>query len=321
VGEPLAELGLPALRGGSVVTVGTFDGVHRGHVDLIARVAANARAIGLPSVVVTFQPHPLEVVNPAAAPLLLTPGDEKLEALADTTVDYVAVVPFDAALAAFPAEKFVRHVLRTRFAMRELWIGYDHGLGRGREGDATALRAIGDRDGFQVEVVSAVSSGDGSPVSSTVIRTALGEGAVDAVVDALGRRYSVRGRVVPGDQRGRALGYPTLNIALPTARKLLPAAGVYAVSVQSARGAFGGMMNLGPRPTFGDERIGLEAHLFEATGDWYGTDVRIEFVRRLRDVIRFPGVDALIAQLGRDAEAARLALTEVQKGLNLNGSA
>lgn len=318
--SPIA-LGLPALRHGSVVTVGTFDGIHRGHADLIARVAARARAIGLPSVVVTFQPHPLEVVNPTAAPLLLTPGEEKIEALADTMVDYVAVVPFDAALAAFPAETFVRRVLRDRFAMRELWIGYDHGLGRGREGDAAALRAIGDRQGFAVEVVPAVASDDGAPVSSRAIRAALAEGAVDSVVGALGRRYSARGRVVPGDQRGRALGYPTLNIALPSTRKLLPATGVYAVAVRSARGAFGGMMNLGPRPTFGDAALSLEVHLFGASGDWYGTDVRIEFVRRLRDVVRFSGVDALVAQLGRDAEAARLALTEVQKGLNLNGSA
>lgn len=319
--ERVLELGLPALRDGSVLTVGTFDGIHRGHADLIDRVAARGRAVGRPSVVVTFDPHPLEIVNPAAAPLLLTPGDEKIEALADTAIDYVAVVPFDAALAALPAEVFVRRVLRDRFVMGELWIGYDHGLGRGREGDANALRALGERDGFPVEVVQAVALDDGAPVSSRAIRAALAAGAVDGVVGALGRRYSVRGRVVPGDQRGRALGYPTLNVAVPSARKLLPAAGVYAVAVQSARGAFGGMMNLGPRPTFGDGSLSLEVHLFGATGDWYGTDVRIEFVRRLRDVIRFPGVDALVAQLGRDAEAARLALTEVQKALNVNGSA
>ena len=304
-----------------MVTVGTFDGIHRGHADLIGHVAARARAVGLPSVVVTFQPHPLEVVNPAAAPLLLTPGDEKIEALADTPIDYVVVVPFDAALAAYPAAAFVRRVLRERFVMHELWIGYDHGLGRGREGDAATLREIGERDGFPVEVVDAVALGDGAAISSSAIRAVIGAGAVDTVVGALGRRYSVRGRVVPGDQRGRALGYPTLNVAVASPRKLLPAAGVYAVAVQSARGAFGGMMNLGPRPTFDDAALKLEVHLFGARGDWYGTDVRIEFVRRLRDVVRFPSVDALVAQLGRDAEAARLALTEVQKGLNLNGSA
>lgn len=319
--EPIRELGLPALRGGSVLTVGTFDGIHRGHADLIARVAGRARAAGLPSIVVTFEPHPLEIVNPSAAPLLLTPGEEKIEALADTAIDYVAVVPFSAALAAYPAAMFVRRVLRERFAMRELFIGYDHGLGRGREGDANALRALGERDGFPVEVVRAVVLDDGAPVSSSAIRAGLVAGAVETVVGALGRRYSVRGRVVPGDQRGRALGYPTLNIAVPSARKLLPAAGVYAVSVQSPRGTFGGMMNLGSRPTFDDAALSLEVHLFGASGDWYGTDVRIEFVRRLRDVVRFPGVDALVAQLGRDAEAAQLALTEVKTGLNLNGSA
>lgn len=319
--EGALELGLPALRDGSVLTVGTFDGIHRGHQDLIARMVERARRVGLPSIVVTFAPHPLEVVNPAAAPLLLTPGDEKLEALTDTGIDYVAVVPFTRTLAAYPAPSFVRAVLRERFAMRELWIGYDHGLGRGREGDASMLRALGERDGFPVHVVDAVSDAAGAPVSSTAIRTAIADGLLDSAAGALGRRYSARGRVVPGDQRGRELGYPTLNVALPTGRKLLPSAGVYAVLVQSARGPFGGMMNLGPRPTFDDPTLSLEVHLFGASGDWYGTDVRIEFVRRLRDVVRFPDVAALVAQLGRDAEAARRALTEVQKGLSVKGSA
>lgn len=315
------ELGLPALREGSVLTVGTFDGIHLGHLDLIGRVVASARAAGLPSIVVTFAPHPVEVLNPAAAPLLLTPGDEKLEALTDTGIDYVAVVPFTRTLAAYPAPTFVRGVLRGHFAMRELWIGHDHGLGRGREGDAAMLRAMGAREGFPVNVVPAVADPAGQPVSSTAIRAALANGALDDVAAALGRRYSARGHVVPGNQRGRELGYPTLNVALPSSRKLLPAAGVYAVSVQSPRGSYGGMMNLGPRPTFDDHTLSIEVHLFGASGDWYGTEVRIEFIRRLRDVIRFPDVEALVAQLGRDAEAARRALTEVQKGLSLKSSA
>lgn len=310
----------PLLEKGTVVTVGTFDGVHRGHYDLLSRVAARANALGAPSLVVTFRPHPLEVVNPDAAPLQITVGDEQLAAFACTQVRYVSVLPFTQQLAAFSAEEFIERILVQRYRMRELFIGYDHGLGRGRQGDVESLRALGQRRGFPVEIVHAVTGDDGVPISSTSIRRAISYGELARAASALGRRYSFRGTVVPGNQRGRALGYPTLNIGLPSSRKLLPPRGVYAVRANTPRGSFGGMMNLGPRPTFNDEALSLEVHLFDVDGEWYGMDVEVEFVERLRDVVAFSSPAALVEQLGRDADAARRALTEVQKWLNLKGS-
>jgi riboflavin kinase/FMN adenylyltransferase len=302
------ESALPADVAGTIVTVGTFDGVHRGHQDVLARLAARAAEHGLRSVLVTFEPHPMEVVNPAAAPPLLTSWDEKLEALAGSAVDYVAVLPFTRTLAAYEAEAFVEVVLRGRLRMRELLIGHDHGFGRGRAGDVDVLRAIGARDGFAVEVIEPVMARDGHPVSSTSIRRAVAGGDLVRAAAGLGRPYAVAGRVVKGEQRGRLLGYPTINVALPPVRKLLPPEGVYAVRALTPLGVFGGMMNLGPRPTFGDAAVSLEAHLFEAAGDFYGARVRLEFVSYLRDTRRFADVAALVAQLERDAAAARAAL-------------
>lgn len=302
---------LPAAGQGTVVTVGTFDGVHCGHRDLLARLVERAREIGKPSLVVTFSPHPLEVVNPADAPLLLTVGDEKLDAIVDYGVDYVVVLPFTRTLAGYTPEAFVHELLVKGYDMRELFIGYDHGLGRGRTGTVEYLRELGERGGFPVHVAPAVSGADGVPISSTSIRRAIAGGDLAGAAAALGASYWFRGRVVPGSQRGRELGFPTMNLALPSSRKLLPPEGVYAVRARTPRGSFGGMMNLGPRPTFDERALALEVHLFDAVGDWYGVDVRVEFAARLRDTVRFSSPAALVEQLHRDAEAARRALTEL----------
>lgn len=305
---------------GTVVTVGTFDGVHRGHLDVLARLVARARQVDAPSLLVSFDPHPLELLKPAAAPRLLTTRVEKLAVLATTGLDQVAILPFDRALASLPADAFVEVILRQRFAMRELLIGHDHGFGKGREGSVETLQSLGRAGAFRVDVVPPVRTADGEPVSSSRIRRAIADGQLDAATDALGRRYSVSGAVVQGDGRGRTLGYPTLNVALESARKLLPPDGVYAVQVATSRGMFDGMLNLGGRPTFGDERLTLEAHLFDASGDYYGDVVRVDFVARLRDTKRFDGAAALMAQLADDATAARRALTASVKPGNLNGS-
>ncbi|HEX6965240.1 MAG TPA: bifunctional riboflavin kinase/FAD synthetase [Gemmatimonadaceae bacterium] len=312
--------GRPTDAAGTVVTVGTFDGVHRGHRRILDRLAARARETGLRSVLVTFDPHPLEVVNPASAPPLLTVGTERLEVIAESDIDRMVVIPFTPGLQHYSAEQFVDDVLRHRFAMRELVIGYDHGLGRGREGDAEVLRALGARRGFGVDVVDAVLDEEGRPISSTSIRRALAAGELDRAARGLGRFYSVSGPVVQGEQRGRLLGFPTINVAPPSTRKLLPPEGVYAVRVQTPAGAFGGMMNLGPRPTFGDTAISLEAHLFDAAVELYGASVKLEFVARLRDVQRFPTVEALVEQLHEDAVQARRALTLLEKSGNLQSS-
>lgn len=302
--------GFPQLVDGAVVTVGTFDGVHLGHRDILRRLHEHASDTACPALLVTFRPHPLEVVNPAAAPMLLTPGEEQLDALVDSGPLLVAALPFTRALAAHSAESFVRDLLVRRYRVRRLVIGYDHGLGRGRSGDARFLASIGREIGFDVDVVAPTSDARGAPISSSAIRTAVAHGDLAQARAALGRHYAFRGAVVPGQQRGRDLGYPTLNLELGSSRKLLPPAGVYAVRAQTARGSFDGMMNLGPRPTFGELDRTLEVHLFGASGEWYGESVNVELVARLRDTVKFESIDALVAQLGRDADLARRALTQ-----------
>jgi riboflavin kinase/FMN adenylyltransferase len=313
------QSGLPPHVDGTVVTVGTFDGVHCGHRDVVERIVKRAAALKTASILVTFEPHPLEVVNPTAAPLLLTTREEKLEVLAETGIDYLAVLPFTRALSEYSAEDFVELILRRRFRLQELFIGYDHGFGRQRAGNVSVLRSLGERDGFSVEVVDPVSNPDGHAVSSTSIRRAVAGGDLARAAVGLGRPYSVSGRVIQGAQRGRTIGFPTLNLGVPPARKLLPPEGVYAVRVQTPGGPVGGMMNLGPRPTFGDATTTLEAHLFDSAGDYYDAEVRVDFVSRLRETRKFPSVDALREQLGQDERDARDALTLFPLPGNLKG--
>ena len=295
----------------AVVTVGTFDGIHRGHQAVLAEISQRARSQGLESLLVTFEPHPLAVVNPAACPKLLTTTAEKRQILATSAAppDRVEVVAFTPELARLTPEAFVREVLRGRFGMQELVLGYDHGFGRGRSGDVETLRRLGASDGFGVDVVDAVRE-DGQPISSTLIRTAVAHGNLAAASRWLGRGYAIRGVVEHGAGRGKTIGVPTINLAPPDPRKLLPPDGVYAVRVGiEARGlGIGGMMNQGPRPTFGEQARSLEVHLFDFAGDLYGETVTVEWVERLRDVQAFPSRDALVAQLEQDARAARSSL-------------
>jgi len=261
----------------------------------------------------------MEVVNPAAAPLLLTTREEKLEVIAESGIDYLAVVPFTQSLAAFSAEEFVERVLRQRFRLDELLIGYDHGFGRQRAGNVSVLRELGAKDGFKVEVVDAVAAADGHSISSTSIRRAVAGGDLERACSGLGRPYSVSGRVVEGSQRGRSLGFPTLNLGAAPPRKLLPPEGVYAVRVQTPRGPAGGMLNLGPRPTFGDMNTTLEAHLFDTKGDFYGAQVRVDLIARLRETRRFSAPEQLMKQLRQDELDARNALTLFGVPDNLKG--
>jgi len=329
---------------GTVATVGAFDGVHRGHRAVLAEIVRRARAQGLASLIVTFDPHPLEVVNPPAAPRLLTLPAERRELLEALGLDRIELLPFTPELARLAPEEFVRRVLRAQFGMRELVLGYDHGFGRGRTGDVALLRQLAREDGFSVDVVEAVRD-DGQPISSSLIRTAVAHGDLAAaerwlgrrygatgVVERgpissslirtavahgdlaaaerwLGRRYGATGVVERGAGRGRTIGVPTLNLAPPDPRKLLPPDGVYAVRVNWRGASYGGMMNQGPRPTFGITARALEIHLFDFAGELYGETVTVEWVRRLRDVQTFPSREALVAQIGRDAVAARQVLT------------
>jgi riboflavin kinase/FMN adenylyltransferase len=299
-----------------IVTVGTFDGVHRGHWAVLEEIARRAAASGGRSVLVTFEPHPLEVVNPEAAPRLLTLDDEKRAVLAQSAVDHVAFLPFTHALSLYSPVQFVRELLEKRFALGELVIGHDHGFGRGRAGDVELLRSLGREDGFAVDVVPAVMM-DGRPVSSTLIRRAVAGGDLETARRGLGRWYSVTAPVVRGAGRGRGIGVPTVNLAPLSAKKLLPPDGVYAARVSFAGERRGGMLNLGPRPTFGEASRTLEAHLFEFAGDLVGQTVTVEFLRRLRDTARFGSVDELKRQLGLDREDALRALTELREAATL----
>lgn len=302
----------------AVVTVGTFDGVHRGHQAVLAEIVARARRRGAESVVVTFDPHPLAVVNPAAAPRLLTLPAERHRLLMESGVDRVVTLPFTAELSRLGPEEFVRDVLRVQIGMDELVLGHDHAFGRGRAGDVDVVRRIGIGDGFLVDVVDAVRE-DGQPISSTLIRAAVAHGDLALAARWLGRPYSARGEVTRGAGRGRTIGIPTINLPVPDGRKLLPPDGVYAVWVTvEGRGAgvggrdrYGGMMNQGSRPTFGVAERGLEVHLFEFTGDLYGETVLVDWVRRLRDVQTFASREALVDQLARDAATARETLERV----------
>ncbi|MBA2686700.1 MAG: bifunctional riboflavin kinase/FAD synthetase [Gemmatimonadaceae bacterium] len=307
--EILDASGLPPDVTGTVVTVGTFDGVHRGHLDVLGRIRGRASALGLRSLLVTFDPHPLEIVNPSAAPRLLTAGQEKLEVLAESGIDFVAIVPFTEALASYSAEQFVDLILSKRYRMKELMIGYDHGFGQHRAGNVEVLKELGRRDGFGVEVIGPVSSPAGQPVSSTSIRRSIAGGDLARAAVGLGRLYSVQGLVVRGAGRGKGLGFATVNLGEISPRKLLPPEGVYSVRVQTPAGAFGGMMNLGPRPTFGDAKTTLEAHLFDASGDFYDAWVRVDFVKFLRATRKFASPEDLSAQLCKDEERARFSLT------------
>jgi riboflavin kinase/FMN adenylyltransferase len=294
---------LPQFAQGTTVTVGSFDGVHLGHQAVLQEIARRAEAAGRASVLVTFEPHPLEVVNPQAAPPLLTTGPERREILAQTALDYVLFLRFDRRLAGLSPEEFVREVLLERCGVRELVIGHDHGFGRGRSGDVETLRRLGKEHGFDVDVVGAVDFGD-QHVSSSRIRRAVAGGDLATAARMLGRPYQVSARVGQGERRGRLLGVPTINLTEIPPQKLLPPDGVYAVRVEWRSGHAGGMLNQGPKPTFEDGRRSLEAHLFGFDGDLYGEWVRMEWVERLRDTTRFASVEALQQQLERDRSRA-----------------
>jgi riboflavin kinase/FMN adenylyltransferase len=293
---------LPPLPGGAVVTVGTFDGVHRGHRRVIEEVLSRARRDGRASVLVTFEPHPAAVLHPEAAPARLTLAGERTEVLAETGLDYVFVLRFDRRLAALEPERFVTAVLRERCQLAALVIGHDHGFGRERRGDADTLRGLGRLLGFPVDVVAPEPDRLGAPISSSRIRAAIGAGDLAAAAEWLGRPYRVTGRVERGARRGHALGVPTINLAPPPG-KLLPPDGVYAGRVEWGGGTAIAMMNQGARPTVGDGRRWLEAHLLDFAGDLYGREVRIEWVARLRDTRRFESLEDLKAQLDRDRGA------------------
>ena len=325
--------------GGSVLAVGAFDGLHRGHAALLARVRERAQVLGLSPLVVSFEPLPRAFFAREPLPRLGSVRD-KLEGLCEAGMERALLLRFNAALAAMSAEDFVRDVLVQRARAREVWVGADFRFGHARRGDVALLERLGGESGFVTRVFDTQHDA-GERVSSSAIRAALAAGAFADAARLLGRPFTIDGRVVRGRQLGRTLGYPTANIRL--GRRISPVAGIFAVRVQGlgrqplpggrsgascardtwaslpggrsgascARDTWAslpGVASLGLRPTVGGREPLLEAHLFDFEGDLYGRRLAVEFVAKLRDEEKFASLDALTAQMHRDAAAARTIL-------------
>jgi riboflavin kinase/FMN adenylyltransferase len=299
-------LALDAPRGGAVVTVGTFDGVHLGHQALLGRAVARARGLGVPAVVYTFDPHPARVLVPAKAPPVLLSIEERARVLLEGGADLVVVEPFDRTFSEVSADDWVERWLVAHLAPRAVVIGFNFTYGRARGGDPAHMERMGQRFGFEVEVVGAVAA-EGDVVSSTRVRALVSAGEVEHVARLLGRPFALTGVIEHGDQRGRTLGFPTANLA--PEGEILPKHGVYAAMAVLPDGRrVPAVCNIGQRPTFAGRDVRVEAHLLDFEGDLYGQRLRLDVVARLRDEQRFAGLPALIAQIRADAEQARVVL-------------
>jgi riboflavin kinase / FMN adenylyltransferase len=286
-----------------VVTLGNFDGVHRGHQEILSRVVRQARQSGREAVLITFFPHPTSVLAPSRAPAALGSLGERLERFREVGVDVVVLQRFTPAFAALDAEVFIERYLVRRLEVAKVVIGHSVNFGRARGGNARTLMEAGARLGFAVEVVGPVKV-DGIAVSSTAVRERLAAGEVVVASRLLGRRYAVEGRVVRGDQRGQGLGFPTANVRPRTA--VLVPDGVYAVRLRWNGERRDGVANVGRNPTFGQGRARtLEAHLFEFAGEIYGRALRVEFVDRLRGEKKFASPQELVEQIREDVARAR----------------
>ena len=288
----------------SVLTIGNFDGVHRGHQALLQLLTDTARALSLPAVVLTFEPHPREYFSPADAPARLASLREKLLLLAAGGVDRVHVCRFDARLAALTADQFIDDILLRGLGVRHLIIGDDFRFGARRQGDFALLQARGEALGFGVQAMHTLDVA-GERASSSAVRAALAEGDLAHAERLLGRPYSIAGRVVRGDRIGRTIGYPTANIQMKHRRPAL--AGVFAVSVEGlAETPVAGVANIGVRPSVTSAgRPTLEVHLFDWGHDCYDAHLRVHFLHKLRDEMKFASLDALKSQIARDAADAR----------------
>lgn len=296
---------------GTILTIGAYDGVHLGHRAVISEVRRRAEAEGCRSAVVTFDRHPAQVIRPDSAPLLLTDLDQKLELLAGTEVDYTLVVRFDEQRAGESAEDFVRTVLVDCLSARGVVVGEDFHFGHRRLGDVSLLREMGAELGFEVlghKLVGPDGSAarDDAQVSSTAIRRALHEGRLADATAMLGRSPQMHGTVVPGDQRGRTLGFPTANVAVSD-EMLMPADGIYAGWLIAAGERLPAAVYIGHRPTFYDDQAMtlLEVHVLDFVGDLYGAEVSVELSHRIRPDARFASVDELANQLRNDCDRAR----------------
>ncbi|MFQ5516404.1 MAG: bifunctional riboflavin kinase/FAD synthetase [Acidimicrobiia bacterium] len=291
---------------GAAVAVGVFDGVHRGHQAILERTKRRGVELGnLPLTVLTFDPHPLMLIDPDRAPLLLSTVDHRLELLETVGVETCAVLDFDEGMRALTPDDFAGEVLVAAVGATVVTVGSDFRFGSGRVGDVEALRTLGLGLGYYVEEIHLV--GNGAPVSSTTIRTAIGAGDTRQAAAGLGRWFELRGEVVQGERRGDTVGFPTANIE-PGPELVVPGHGVYAVLAGCEDERRPGVANIGVRPTFGGSREVVEVHLLDFSADLYGRELRVQFIDRLREERRFADTAALAAQIRADIEAARQAL-------------
>jgi riboflavin kinase/FMN adenylyltransferase len=309
--EKLEEITKPFKN--AVVTIGNFDGVHIGHRALLQEVIQKAVSIGGVSIAMTFEPHPIRVLRQNGLPPLLTPYAQKVGLLESTGIDVLICVPFDKAFAAITADAFVSDILVRRIGMKAIVTGKDYTFGRNREGNLELLIAYGKCLGFEVNVVDWIHGANTLPgrASSTKIRELISAGNVSKAEKLLGRLYQVSGRVIEGRRRGgKLLGFPTANI--DPGEKLCPKTGIYAVTVEYGDRDFLGVANIGYSPTFKDKVFTVEVHILDFDEDIYGKEISVNFVRRLRDEIRFPSIAALSDQIRKDIVAAREILVRRQ---------
>ncbi|MDA8082119.1 MAG: bifunctional riboflavin kinase/FAD synthetase [Nitrospiraceae bacterium] len=286
----------------SILTLGNFDGLHRGHQELINMVITRARETGAVSMVVTFRPHPLKILCPEKCPPLISIYEEKIKLIGDLGIDVLVKIPFTLEFAGMAPEAFVRDVLCHMLGAREIFVGANYRFGRERKGTVQTLSDLGRECGFIVREVEQISFG-GEVISSTKIRQLLKDGEVGHAARLLGRDYAITGVVVRGDGRGRTLGFPTANIAPKHA--IIPSHGVYAVRLYVREMFYDGIANIGVRPTFDKQILSIEANLFDFNEDIYGEEISVYFLEKIRDEKKFGSVDELVSQIRQDVEAAR----------------
>jgi len=287
-----------------VVTTGTFDGVHLGHQKIISRLKEVAKQHNGETVLLTFYPHPRMVLFPDDNELkLLNTQQEKIELLRKYGIDHLIIYPFTKAFSRLTSVEFVRNILVNRIETKRLVIGYNHHFGRNREGSFEHLNEYGSLYGFEVEEIPARDI-DNIEISSTKIRKALQIGDAKAAMAFLGHEYTLSGKVVEGKKLGKTIGYPTANVFADDKYKLIPADGVYAVKVKHKNSVYGGMLNIGNNPTVNGQFKTIEVNIFNFDNDIYGDEVTIYFLERLRDEVKFNGLEELKAQLARDKENA-----------------
>ena len=307
------ELRRAALGRPTAVTIGVFDGVHLGHQTVLKHVVESANREGLASAAITFHPHPRQVLRPDLTTEYVTSLEDRLSLIMRTGLDGVATVSFTSEFAQTDAGDFVR-LLVEEFNLARLIIGEDFALGRQRGGDPETLAALGQELGYEVEVIELLTNDATTKVSSTEVRNALGDGDVTLVSELLGRRFALHGPVVVGFERGRSIGFATANVAIGNDRAI-PAPGVYATIAHLESGPMPSVTNIGMRPTFDDGGgLSIECHIIDFDADIYGTDLRVEFVQRLRGEHKFDGIDALVEQIGNDRDTARDLLASMSIG-------